>query len=58
MLKAAEMNEFILYAHRSSSCSQMARLALVEKELSFKRCQVEIMETNEQFETWYGALNP
>ena len=52
------MTELILYDHRSSICSQMARLALVEKGLSFKRRQVDIMETNEQFEPWYVALNP
>ena len=36
----------------------MARLALVEKELAFERRQIDIMETNEQFEPWYVALNP
>jgi glutathione S-transferase len=48
----------VLYDHRSSICSQMARLALVEKGLDFTRRQVDIMETNEQFEPWYIALNP
>jgi glutathione S-transferase len=36
----------------------MARLALVEKGLSFRRRQIDIMDTNEQFEPWYVALNP
>jgi len=36
----------------------MARLALVEKGVNFKRRQIDIMETNEQFEPWYVALNP
>lgn len=36
----------------------MARLALVEKGLNFERRQVDIMDTNEQFEPWYVALNP
>ncbi len=52
------MTDLILYDHRSSICSQMARLALVEKGLAFERRQVDIMETNEQFEPWYIALNP
>lgn len=52
------MADLILYDHRSSICSQMARLALVEKGTSFQRRQIDIMETNEQFEPWYVALNP
>ena len=52
------MTDLLLYDHRSSICSQMARLALVEKGLAFERRQVDIMETNEQFEPWYIALNP
>ncbi|MEM9104778.1 MAG: glutathione S-transferase family protein [Pseudomonadota bacterium] len=52
------MTDLLLYDHRSSICSQMTRLALVEKELSFRRRSVDIMETNEQFEAWYVALNP
>lgn len=36
----------------------MARLALVEKGLAFDRRQIDIMESNEQFEPWYVALNP
>jgi glutathione S-transferase len=52
------MQELTLYDHRSSICSQMARLALVEKGLSFQRRQIDIMDTNEQFEPWYVALNP
>jgi glutathione S-transferase len=52
------MADLLLYDHTGSICSQMARLALVEKNLSFRRRQVDIMETNEQFETWYVALNP
>lgn len=52
------MTDLLLYDHRSSICSQMARLALVEKGLTFTRRQIDIMETNEQFEPWYVALNP
>ncbi|MGI9400497.1 MAG: glutathione S-transferase family protein [Rhizobiaceae bacterium] len=52
------MENLILYDHRASICSQMARLALVEKELQFQRHQIDIMETSEQFEPWYVALNP
>lgn len=50
--------DILLYDHRSSICSQMARLALVEKGLTFSRRQIDIMETNEQFEPWYIAINP
>lgn len=52
------MTDLLLYDHRSSICSQMARLALVEKEQSFRRQSIDIMDTNEQFEAWYVALNP
>lgn len=48
----------VLYDHRASICSQMARLALVEKGVEFKRRQIDIMQTNEQFEPWYIAMNP
>jgi glutathione S-transferase len=36
----------------------MVRLALVEKGLCFRRRQIDIMETSEQFEPWYVAMNP
>ena len=52
------MPDLLLYDHKSSICSQMARLALVEKGCVFSRRQIDIMETNEQFEPWYVALNP
>ncbi|MHA1544844.1 MAG: glutathione S-transferase family protein, partial [Alphaproteobacteria bacterium] len=52
------MADLLLYDHKSSICSQMARLALVEKGCVFSRRQIDIMETNEQFEPWYVALNP
>ena len=52
------MPELVLYDHRSSICSQMARLALAEKGLVYQRREVDIMDTNEQFEPWYVALNP
>lgn len=52
------MADLLLYDHVSSICSQMARLALVEKGLSFQRRQIDIMDTNEQFEAWYVAINP
>jgi glutathione S-transferase len=48
----------LLYDHSSSICSQMARLALVEKQQPFTRREIDIMDTNEQFEPWYVALNP
>lgn len=52
------MDELTLYDHPGSICSQMARLALVEKGLNFTRIPIDIMETNQQFESWYLALNP
>ena len=52
------MARLLLYDYISSICSQMARLALVEKQLEFERKQVDIMENNEQFEPWYVKLNP
>ena len=52
------MPDLLLYDHPSSICSQMARLALVEKGLDFTRRTIDIMETSEQFEPWYVALNP
>lgn len=48
----------ILYDYTGSICSQMARLALFEKAIQFQRRPIDIMETNEQFEPWYVALNP
>jgi len=52
------MTELLLYDHTASICSQMARLALVEKGRQFKRQQIDIMQKSEQFEPWYVALNP
>lgn len=52
------MTEVLLYDHPASICSQMARLALVEKGVPFRRRSVDIMEKAEQFEPWYIALNP
>ena len=34
----------VLYDHSASICSQMARLALVEKELSFQRHAIDIID--------------
>jgi glutathione S-transferase len=48
----------VLYDYPTSICSQMARLALFEKGVSFQRRTVDIMEKAEQFEAWYTALNP
>jgi glutathione S-transferase len=48
----------LLYDYPTSICSQMARLALVEKGVPFQRRTVDIMARAEQFETWYMALNP
>jgi glutathione S-transferase len=52
------MGDLTLYDHTGSICSQMARLALHEKKLSFTRYPIDIMDTNQQFEPWYVALNP
>ena len=52
------MVEILLYDHPSSICSQMARLALAEKRVPYSRRTVDIMDTHEQFEPWYVALNP
>lgn len=52
------MLEMTLYDHRSSICSQMARLALAEKGLAYQRREIDIMDSNEQFEPWYVSLNP
>ena len=52
------MTEIVLYDFTGSICSQMARLALAEKGVPYRRRSVDIMETNEQFEPWYIALNP
>lgn len=38
--------------------SQMARLAVVGKECHFKRHSIDIIETSEQFEPRYVAINP
>jgi tetrachloro-p-hydroquinone reductive dehalogenase len=50
--------QVLLYDYPTSICSQMARLALVEKGVPFEGRTVDIMEKAEQFETWYTALNP
>ena len=52
------MTDLLLYDFPSSICSQMARLAIVEKGLPFTRQAIDIMKTAEQFEPWYIALNP
>lgn len=52
------MSDIVLYDYAGSICSQMARLALVEKGVSFRRHEIDIMDSNEQFEPWYVALNP
>jgi len=58
MSDAPAGSEILLYDYPASICSQMARLALVEKGVSFERRSVDIMVTAEQFEPWYTALNP
>jgi len=50
--------DVLLYDHPASICSQMARLVLEEKGVSYRRRTIDIMETAEQFEPWYTALNP
>ncbi len=40
-LYSLPMSELTLYDYRSSICSQMARLALVEKGVSFQRRQID-----------------
>jgi glutathione S-transferase len=52
------MKDLLLYDFPGSICSQMARLAIVEKGLAFTRQTIDIMKTAEQFEPWYIALNP
>lgn len=54
----SRFDSLLLYDHPDSICSQMARLALVEKGLSFDTRTVDILVTGEQFEPWYTALNP
>ena len=48
----------VLYDYPTSICSQMARLALLEKSVPFERRNIDIMKKAEQFEPWYTALNP
>jgi glutathione S-transferase len=50
--------KILLYDYPASICSQMARLALVEKGVPFERRNIDIMVAAEQFEPWYTALNP
>lgn len=52
------MSDVLLYDFPGSICSQMARLALAEKGVAYRRQTIDIMKTNEQFEPWYIALNP
>jgi glutathione S-transferase len=52
------LDALLLYDHPESICSQMARLAIVEKGLSFTTRTIDILVTGEQFEPWYTALNP
>ncbi len=52
------MTSLVLYDHPASICSQMARLTLAEKGIRYERRTVDIMESAEQFEPWYVALNP
>jgi len=58
MSDASARMKVLLYDYPASICSQMARLALVEKGVSFERRSVDIMVTAEQLEPWYTALNP
>ena len=48
----------VLYDYPTSICSQMARLALLEKGVPFERRNIDIMKKAKQFEPWYTALNP
>jgi glutathione S-transferase len=48
----------VLYDYPTSICSQMARLALLEKGVPFERRNIDIMKKAEQFEPWYTTLNP
>jgi glutathione S-transferase len=50
--------KIVLYDYLGSICSQMARLALLEKGVPFERRNIDIMKKAEQFEPWYTALNP
>ncbi len=58
LLYTRPMVRVLLYDYPGSICSQMARLALVEKGVTFDRHTVDIMKAKEQFEPWYVALNP
>ncbi len=51
------MVDLLLYHYPGSICSQMARLALVEKGVAFRLQTIDIMKTSEQFQPWYTALN-
>jgi glutathione S-transferase len=51
------MADVLLYDYPGSICSQMARLALAEKGVTYARQTIDIMKTHEQFEPWYVALN-
>jgi glutathione S-transferase len=50
--------KLLLYDHPGSICCQMARLTFAEKGIPYARQTIDIMETAEQFEPWYTALNP
>jgi glutathione S-transferase len=50
--------KLLLYDHPGSICCQMTRLTLAEKGIPYARQTIDIMETAEQFEPWYTALNP
>lgn len=52
------MSNVLLYDYPGSICSQMARLALEEKGVTYARQTIDIIKTHEQFEPWYIALNP
>ena len=52
------MSKVLIYDYPGSICSQMARLALEEKGITYTRQTIDIINTHEQFEPWYIALNP
>lgn len=58
MTSEQKAKTLLLYDYPKSICSQMARLVLEEKGVTYKRRTVDIMKAAEQFEPWYTALNP
>lgn len=52
------MDEVILYEFPGSLCSQKVRLALVEKQVEYRKHPIDIELRLENYEPWYLRLNP